>query len=218
MFTGLVETVGSLKDIAISGGSAELTVTASFPTSGLALGDSVAVNGTCLTVTRFDAQSISFHALAETLSKTNLGSVRRGGKVNLERALRLGDRLGGHVVSGHVDGTGEVVSIGRVQSDMELHISLSPELEPFVVMKGSIAINGVSLTIARLERGSLGVCIIPHTWTHTNLCDLRPGDVVNLETDLFGKYILRQRELRESSAGSGSSVTMSTLAEAGFLG
>lgn len=216
MFTGLIETTGTLKHLAVSGKAGELEIAASFADGGLAVGDSVAVNGVCLTVTRFTANTISFHALAETLNRTNLGVLKMGRKVNLERALKLGDRLGGHIVSGHVDGTGEVQSIGKRGDDLELHVSLSDELAPFLVMKGSIAINGVSLTVAALERGSFGVCIIPHTWTHTNLHELKPGDKVNLETDILGKYVLRQREIENETKSSGG-VSMDMLANAGFL-
>ncbi|MBP5638880.1 MAG: riboflavin synthase [Victivallales bacterium] len=216
MFTGLIESVGKLKRLAISGKAGELEIAAAFSDGGLAIGDSVAVNGVCLTVTRFTANTISFHALAETLSRTNLGALKKGREVNLERALRLGDRLGGHIVSGHVDGTAAVQSIGRQGDDLELHIALSEELAPFLVMKGSIAINGVSLTVATLERGSFGVCIIPHTWTHTNLHELKPGDKVNLETDILGKYVLRQHELENETKNS-SGVSMDMLANAGFM-
>ena len=217
MFTGLVETVGTLKSLAIKGKAAGIAVAADFPDGGgLAIGDSVAVNGVCLTVTRLDGGIIEVHALAETLRRTNLGGLKTGQTVNLERALRLGDRLGGHVVSGHVDGAAPVTAIGRNGDDLELQVALAPELAPFLVMKGSIAVNGVSLTVARLDRASFGVCIIPHTWTHTNLCRLKPGDRVNLETDILGKYVLRQREL-EDAPSSSSTVSMDTLANAGFF-
>ena len=216
MFTGLIESVGTLKRLAVNGKAGELEIAASFPDGEVAVGDSVAVNGVCLTVTRFTSNSISFHALAETLSRTNLGELKMGRKVNLERALKLGDRLGGHIVSGHVDGVAAVQSIGRRGDDLELHVALSEELAPYLVMKGSIAINGVSLTVAALERGSFGVCIIPHTWTHTNLHELKPGDNVNLETDLLGKYVLRQHELENETKNS-SGVSMEMLANAGFL-
>lgn len=216
MFTGLIETVGTLRSLSIQGKAATVTIDAAFPTPGLALGDSVAVNGTCLTVTHFSGTAIQFHALAETLRRTNLGALRPGNPVNLERALRLGDRLGGHLVSGHVDGTARVLAIGKRADDIEIHVELPADLAPFVVMKGSIAINGVSLTVARLTAGDFGVCIIPHTWTHTNLQALRPGDAVNLETDLFGKYILRQQELK-NAAPTDSALSMDTLAQAGFL-
>lgn len=218
MFTGLVETVGILRGLTLHGAAGTVKVNAAFPHSDLVLGDSVAVNGACLTVTRIAGDVLEFHALAETLDRTNLGRLTTGAKLNLERALRLGDRLGGHIVSGHVDATSPVLAIGRAGDDLELRVALKPELAPEIIMKGSVTINGVSLTVSHLDDVSFGVSIIPHTWTHTNLQDLAPGALVNLETDVLGKYVRRTLDLqRAASPRSESSITLDTLAQAGFL-
>ena len=156
---------------------------------------------------------MTFHALAETLARTNLGRLKPGSAVNLERALRLGDRLGGHMVSGHVDAVGRVAAREK-REDVELTVEFPPELAKYIVWKGSIAVDGVSLTVAKLERDRLTVCLIPVTLADTALADRTPGDWVNLETDLAGKYVVRQLELAEKPA---DRITMDTLSEAGFL-
>ncbi len=213
MFTGLVETTGILAGMTRTGKSAELLVRCSLPVAELVRGESIAVNGVCLTLTGCGKGGLSFHALSETLNRSNLGD-SVGRKVNLERALRLGDRLGGHLVSGHIDCRAEVLDIGRVEDDYELRVALPSAVAGQVVMKGSVAVNGVSLTIASLSRSDFTVRIIPHTWAETNLSDLQAGDAVNLETDMLGKFVLRQLELKEESHGGG--VTMETLFKAGF--
>ena len=213
MFTGLVETTGILAGMTRTGKSAELLVRCSLPVAELVRGESIAVNGVCLTLTGCGKGGLSFHALSETLNRSNLGD-SVGRKVNLERALRLGDRLGGHLVSGHIDCRAEVLDIGRVEDDYELRVALPSAVAGQVVMKGSVAVNGVSLTIASLSRSDFTVRIIPHTWAETNLSDLQVGDVVNLETDMLGKFVLRQLELKEE--GNGGGVTMETLFKAGF--
>lgn len=213
MFTGLVETTGILAGMTRTGKSAELLVRCSLPVAELVRGESIAVNGVCLTLTGCGKGGLSFHALSETLNRSNLGD-SVGRKVNLERALRLGDRLGGHLVSGHIDCRAEVLDIGRVEDDYELRVALPSAVAGQVVMKGSVAVNGVSLTIASLSRSDFTVRIIPHTWAETNLSDLQAGDVVNLETDMLGKFVLRQLELKEE--GNGGGVTMETLFKAGF--
>ena len=213
MFTGLVETTGILAGMTRTGKSAELLVRCSLPVAELVRGESIAVNGVCLTLTGCGKGGLSFHALSETLNRSNLGD-SVGRKVNLERALRLGDRLGGHLVSGHIDCRAEVLDIGRVEDDYELRVALPSAVAGQVVMKGSVAVNGVSLTIASLSRSDFTVRIIPHTWAETNLSDLQAGDAVNLETDMLGKFVLRQLELKEE--GNGGGVTMETLFKAGF--
>jgi riboflavin synthase len=155
-----------------------------------------------------------FHVLSETLARTNLGALKNGASVNLERALKVTDRLGGHLVSGHIDAVGKVLS-RKIAKDVELTVSFPEELAKYIVWKGSIAIDGVSLTVARLEKNTLTVCLIPVTLAETALEEREPGDPVNLETDMAGKYIVRQLELAEERKT--SSITMDTLAEAGFL-
>ncbi|MCR4575173.1 MAG: riboflavin synthase [Lentisphaeria bacterium] len=213
MFTGLVETMGVLSSMTRTGKSAELLVRCGLPVDELELGESIAVNGVCLTLTGWANGGLSFHALSETLNRSNLGT-SIGRKVNLERALRLGDRLGGHLVSGHIDCRAEVLDIGRVEDDYELRVALPTEVAGQVVMKGSVAVNGVSLTIASLSRTDFAVRIIPHTWAETNLSELKVGEPVNLETDMLGKFVLRQLELQGDEKRSG--VTMETLFKAGF--
>lgn len=213
MFTGLVETTGQLRSISRQGKTAKLAVETTLPQAEIAIGDSVAVNGACLTVEEKPGGGLLvFHALQETLSRTNLGQCRAGAEVNLERALRLGDRLGGHLVSGHIDGTAKVVGIKTGQDDIRLTIALPPLLSPLLIPKGSVAVNGVSLTIADLGDTAFTVCLIPHTWKATNLHRLKPGSLVNLEADMLGKYILRWQQV-----GSRTAVDMDTLRQAGFL-
>ena len=213
MFTGLIENVGELVGRAPLGGSAKLTVRTDLPVAEIALGDSVAVNGVCLTVEAIsaDAGTLIFHMLNETLARTSLGDVPVGGALNLERAVRVGDRLGGHMVSGHVDTTSPILEIGRRGDDYAVTIQLPKELRPLVIPKGSISVDGISLTIAELTQTSFTVCLIPHTWSGTNLSSLRAGRRVNLEADMVGKYVLRSQTLK----GEGE-LTLETLARAGF--
>jgi riboflavin synthase len=213
MFTGLIEDVGTLARRSPQGGAARLEVQTRLPLAEVRVGDSIAVNGACLTVERATAGTgrLVFHTLAETLARTNLGGLAAGARVNLERALRLGDRLGGHLVSGHVDATAEVVSVGRAGDDWAVTVALPADLRALVVMKGSIAVDGISLTIARLAAETFTVHIIPHTWAGTNLAEARPGTRVNLEADLIGKYILRRQEVEQ-----GGGLSAARLRDAGF--
>jgi len=210
MFTGLVEDVGSLLECRHLGKTAKLSVGTSLPMAELSLGESIAVNGACLTVESFGSGIVHFHCLAETLSRTNLGMVKRGGRLNLERALRLGDRLGGHIVSGHVDFCGKVLSAGKRGDDFVMEISFPDEHAPCIVEKGSIAVNGVSLTVASAGSGSFTLALIPVTLEKTNLAFLRQGDSVNIETDMLGKYVAAS--LRREKSG----ISMQTLIDAGF--
>lgn len=217
MFTGLIEDVGQLLARNRSGNTASLTVRTALPAASIAKGDSIAVNGACLTVESVSPAdgTLVFHALAETLERTNLGALPNGAPLNLERALRLGDRLGGHLVSGHVDAVAPILEIGRTADDIVLELPVLPALAALVIPKGSIAVNGISLTIAALKERSLTIHVIPHTWIHTGLQHARPGDPVNLEADLIGKYILRARAAATRETGSG--ISWEGLAEAGFI-
>jgi len=191
MFTGLVEAIGSVRSLEKRGDAARLTLET--PLAGqLALGESLAVNGCCLTVTSRDDTSASFDLLVETLNRTNLGTLSSGSRVNLERALRADGRFGGHFVQGHVDTTGDVISTEKKGADLHLVISLSATGSRYLIEKGSIAVNGVSLTVASLGADQFGLWIIPHTLQETNLGDLKPGDRVNLEYDMLAKYAERQ--------------------------
>jgi riboflavin synthase len=184
------------------------------PFDKVILGESIAVNGVCLTVEEFDSDSITFHVLEETFKKTNLGGIEPGGKVNLERALALGDRLGGHMVSGHVDTTSKVKHWLEVGNDWELSIITPESLQPYLVEKGSIAIDGVSLTIVRVDSDSFCVHIIPTTLDDTALFERKEGNQVNLEADIIGKYVVKQ--LSAYTGDATSNISMETLSDAGW--
>lgn len=189
MFTGLIETVGEISEVKPTPAGYRLRVATSLAPA-LQPGDSLAVDGVCLTVVSADGEGIHADVSPETARVTTLGSVRRGARVNLERPLRADGRVGGHFVQGHVDGTGAIEEI-RVEGDSHwVTVTFPPALASFIVRKGSIAINGISLTIAGADERRFDVQIIPFTWTHTNLQDNRPGDTVNLECDILGKYVV----------------------------
>ncbi len=216
MFTGLIEDVGTLRELRRQNDSAHLTIATALPTTELRLGDSVAVNGVCLTVTRIGAGTFEADASPETLSRSNLGRLRPGAAVNLERALRVGDRLGGHFVSGHVDGLAQLSSKEPEGQGVRLTFRLAAELSRLLVIKGSVAVDGVSLTVNALTSESFAVTVIPHSLGKTTLRLIRPGDPVNIEGDLIGKYVERFLALSTASerpAGLG----LETLAKHGFL-
>jgi riboflavin synthase len=209
MFTGLVETLGAITSLTHTGSGIRLSLK---PLSDyeVQLGDSISINGVCLTVTKHNGD-ISFDVSPETMKSTNLGELKIGDRVNLERALRLSDRLGGHIVTGHVDNTGRIISRKPVGEYTFYTFESPPEILKYVVKKGSIAIDGISLTVNDLDRRSLSVAIIPHTLTATNLGGKNIGDKVNLEVDIIGKYV----EKLLGKEGSGSSL-MTLLKEEGF--
>ena len=188
MFTGLIQALGAVREAIPTGEGRDLLIEAAI-TAELSLGESVAVNGCCLTVVAHDAATCRFQAGPETLRRTNLGDLRIDDPVNLERSLRVGDRLGGHIVQGHIDGVGRV---DRLLSDGDwvlFWFSCPPELAAQMVGKGSVAVDGVSLTLVDVEESRFSVALIPHTLAHTTLGIKRPGDPVNLETDLLAKYV-----------------------------
>jgi riboflavin synthase len=190
MFTGLVEDVATVARAERRGDALVLTVEpAAFAASELGLGDSVSHDGVCLTVTEVAGKTFTVLAGAETLRRTTLGELRAGGKVNLERALRVGDRLGGHMVAGHVDAVGEIAARRDLGANIVYTIAAPPDVLRYVVEKGSIAVDGISLTVNRVDAAGLDVAIIPHTAGKTTLTDKRPGRRVNLEVDLIGKYV-----------------------------
>jgi riboflavin synthase len=199
MFTGLVSDMGVVERLEPRAGGARVTIRpGSMPVDDLALGESVACNGACLTVVERGGGRMSFDAVPETLARTTLGSWRAGTRVNLERALRLSDRLGGHLVQGHVDAVGQV--LGRVAEGQgaRFTISLPPALAPLVAEKGSIAIDGVSLTVARADRDRFEVALIPETLSRTVLGAAAPGTPVNLEVDVVARHVARLREFAGS--------------------
>ncbi len=191
MFTGLVETTGEVLALTEKGESARLVLRTPVLVAEAALGESIAVNGCCLTIAAIDsaAGSLAFDLLAQTLRVTSLGDLAPGGLVNLERALRLGDRFGGHFVQGHVDATGVVLDWSAHGQDHRLEVGLPPEHRGLVIPKGSICLDGISLTAAEVSPESVTCWIIPHTLERTNLKALRPGRRVNVEFDMLGKYV-----------------------------
>ena len=189
MFTGIVETVGTVTAIEVSGDLTRLIVEAGPIAEGVAIGDSIAVGGGCLTVTSLNGARLSFEAVRETMERTSLRDLKVGCRVNLERAMRAGDRLDGHIVQGHVDGVGTVRELVRSGHDVQLQIDCSAEFADCLVEKGSIAVDGVSLTVTAVTRSGFDVALIPHTLEVTTLRDRRPGDRVNLEADVLGKYV-----------------------------
>lgn len=188
MFTGIIEEVGKIKNIQ-GGTNYKLTIGASKILEDIHLGDSIAVNGICLTVISWDNGSFTVDVMRETLERTSLHRLRAGSFVNLERALAANDRFGGHIVSGHIDGTGEIINIRRDANAVWYKIKTSEKIMEFIIEKGSIAIDGISLTVAKVDRSAFYVSVIPHTLENTILLRKKTGDIVNLENDIVGKYI-----------------------------
>jgi riboflavin synthase len=190
MFTGLVEACGKVRSLDPRGDQARLSVQAPFA-SEISLGDSIAVNGCCLTAVAADSEGIEFDVLTQTLKVTSLGDLEHGSLVNLERSLRLGDRLGGHFVQGHVDATGCIESIEPSGQDHRLRIRIPSHLAALCIDKGSLAIDGISLTVAAISEDQVELWIIPHTFTGTNLQTRKVGDRVNLEADMLAKHVAK---------------------------
>jgi riboflavin synthase len=216
MFTGIIKDVGTIGGIAPREGGLRLRVNyTSFDAFGdLSVDESVSVNGTCQTVVAMGKGWFEVDTVAETLKKTTFGSFRPGTKVNLERAVRPIDRLGGHFVLGHVDCVGSVACIEESGQSRTITISFPVEFDPWIVPVGSIAIDGVSLTVAHTESSSFSVAIIPYTFGHTTIADLRKGSEVNLEFDILGKYVAKQQSAGKTAAG--SRISESWLGEQGF--
>jgi riboflavin synthase len=191
MFTGIIEELGTIKAVNKGRESATLKIGAEKVVEGLNLGDSVAVNGVCLTVIDFGRTGFSAEVMAETLRKSNLGKLKSGDKVNLERAMRLGDRLGGHLVAGHVDATGTIKSTAREDIATVFTVEAPEEILRYVIAKGSVAIDGISLTVVDYDKKSFRVSIIPHTASQTTLGFKKSGDTVNLEADMLAKFVER---------------------------
>lgn len=191
MFTGIIEEIGVIKSVRSGTRSAILEIGASKVLSATQIGESISVNGVCLTVTTMGATSFTADAMPETLKRSNLGELRPGSPVNLERALRLGDRFGGHIVSGHIDGTGSVISLKEDENAIWICVAAEATLLRYIIDKGSIAIDGVSLTVVNVEDDRFYVSVIPHTRKETILCAKTPGSKVNLECDVVAKYIER---------------------------
>lgn len=189
MFTGIIEEMGVLKSVKHGAKSSVLTIAADRVLECTKLGDSICTNGVCLTVTKLGKGTFDADVMAESLRRTNLGGLKPGDRVNLERALRLCDRLGGHIVSGHVDGTGRIQSLMREDNAVWVTIETEQKILKYIIEKGSITIDGISLTVAYVDSEVFKVSIIPHTGEETTLLKKKAGDLVNLENDLIGKYV-----------------------------
>ena len=194
MFTGIIEAVGRVSAIEARGETTRLWIQGPAIAGGVAIGASVAVNGACLTVTEAAAGAVAFDAVKETLDRSSLGDLAIGARVNLERALRADSRLDGHIVQGHVDTTGRIRSLERRGEDVRLAVDCDAVFAGLLLPKGSIAIDGVALTLVNVESAGFDVALIPHTLRETNLGDRAPGERVNLEADVLGKYVLRYLE------------------------
>ncbi len=213
MFTGIIEEVGRITRIEQRGENRRVTITAERTPKELKTGDSVAVSGVCLTALDIKPGSFSADLAPETWERTSLSRIHKGALVNLELPMKADGRFGGHIVQGHVDGVGKLIGLERIagSDNWWLHIELPEEIEKYTVYKGSVCIEGISLTVAKLERDRCTVAIIPHTVEMTNLNSLKPGDPVNLEADLVAKYVEKMMK-----GGSGSSLTIEDLVEQGF--
>ncbi|WP_300758492.1 riboflavin synthase [uncultured Brachyspira sp.] len=217
MFTGIVEEIGIVKSVQ----SKVITIEANKIFDDLRLGDSIAVNGTCLTVSSFDNKIFNADVTQETLNRTNLGSLKNGSRVNLERAMTLSGRFGGHIVSGHIDGVGSIKSMKKDDNAIILTIEVPRQLMKYIVEKGSVAVDGISLTVASLTDNSFSIAVIPHTLKETVLYYKKEGDKVNIENDVIGKYVERLLTFKEddkenSNDSKKSNITMEFLLKNGF--
>lgn len=214
MFTGLVEEIGTIENIIKGAKSAQITINASKVLEDVKLGDSISTNGVCLTVVNFTKNSFTVDVMPETMRRSNLKNLKHGSRVNLERALRLGDRLGGHIVSGHIDGVGFIKSVEEEDNATWVTIESSGDILKYIIEKGSIAIDGTSLTVAYVDNINFKVSIIPMTRDETTLLSKKVGEEVNLECDMVGKYIERLTMFKQEEKK--SSISMEFLKENGF--
>lgn len=215
MFTGLIEEIGEIKSIEKGVKSARITIKAEEVLFGTKIGDSINTNGVCLTVTEFDKNSFSVDVMAETIRSSNLGKLKSGSPVNLERALRVSDRLGGHIVSGHIDGIGTIVDFYKEDNAIWVSVETTVDILKYIVHKGSITIDGISLTVAYVDENILKVSIIPHTKNETTLLNKNIGDEVNLECDMLAKYVEKLLKYGEVPKEK-KSISMDLLLENGF--
>lgn len=216
MFTGIIEELGTIRGVSLTKNGGELQIAATTVLGGTKLGDSIAVNGTCLTVTKLEKDGFTAFVMAESLRRTNLGNLKRGSVVHLERAMAADGRFGGHMVTGHIDGQGTFLSQKPEGQAVVLTIGADPEILSGIVEKGSIAIDGTSLTVMDVGKDSFRVGIIPHTGGHTALLDRPKGYACNLETDVIGKYIQKFLAKNTEPTPKKSTLTMDFLRENGF--
>jgi len=214
VFTGIIEEVGKVVSIQEERGTRRLKVAASKLIQELKKGDSIAVSGVCLTAVDITPQSVGFDLADETWNRTSFSRIHEGALVNLELPMRADGRFGGHIVQGHVDGTGEFLGLDRIPGadDYWLRIRIPEQLKPYVIFKGSLSIEGISLTVAKIEGAAVTVAIIPHTLEMTNLRTLKPGDPVNLEVDMIAKYV---EKMMKGESGN-SALTLEKLVQQGF--
>ncbi|MGN1007358.1 MAG: riboflavin synthase [Butyricicoccus sp.] len=214
MFTGIIEEVGTVRRVSTGAAYGTIDIQARTVLEGTKLGDSIAVNGVCLTVTGLSSDGFTADVMAETMRRSALGQLKSGSKVDLERAMAADGRFGGHIVSGHIDGVGTIREMKHEGNAVWVTITASAAILRGIVEKGSIAIDGISLTVAAVDDTSFSVSIIPHTGTQTILLDKKPGDPVNLENDIIGKYV--QRFMEPAPKAETSNITMEFLAKYGF--
>jgi riboflavin synthase len=215
MFTGIIEEIGVLKQIKSIAGGLRLLISAKAILPDSAIDDSIAVNGVCLTIVSVESNGFWAEAVGATLEKTTIKNIFPGTKVNLERALKLSSRLGGHLVQGHVNGVGRITALTQLGDNYSLRIKYPNELSKYIIAEGSIAVDGISLTISNLTDNELSISVIPHTWSNTNLRERKSGEMVNLETDLIAKYIERLL-LQNSITQSGTGLNTELLHKLGF--
>ena len=215
LFTGIVEELGTVKQVVSGSAWGQIEIAGQKVLEGTKLGDSIAVNGVCLTVTNLRSDSFTADVMAETMRRSNLGSLKKGDQVNLERAMAAAGRFGGHIVSGHIDGTGTITALRKDDNAVWYTVQAAPSLLRYIVEKGSITIDGISLTVASVEPDRFSVSIIPHTAAVTILGQKRAGDIVNLETDIIGKYVEKLLQPRAEQPKS-SGISLEFLINNGF--
>lgn len=213
MFTGIIEELGIIRKISISGHSGSITIEASKVLEGTRIGDSIAVNGICLTVTSMAGDSFTADIMAETVRRSSLKGAVSGDKVNLERAMAADGRFGGHIVSGHVDGTGTIIGMHREENAVWVTISAEPSIMKFIVEKGSVCLDGISLTVAKIGTTDFSVSVIPHTGEETTLLRKKTGSLINIENDVVGKYVERLLNFKNNES---TGITMDFLKKYDF--
>lgn len=218
MFTGIIEEIGIIRNIVKGSRSIKLTITAKKVLENTNLGDSIAVNGVCLTVTALGKDGFTADVMPESMSKTNMSRLKPGDRVNLERALTLSSRLGGHIVSGHIDGVGDIINMEKDDNAVRVTLTSVPKVMKYIVSEGSVALDGVSLTVAHLGDNDFTVSLIPHTAQVTTLLDKKVGDKLNIENDVVGKYVERLLSFsdKDKVVEKNSAISLKFLRENGF--
>lgn len=219
MFTGIVEEIGEIIDIKKGSQSAQLTIRGDVVTNNSKIGDSIAVNGVCLTATTISKNVFTADVMAETMRRSSLGSLSKGSKVNLERAMAADGRFGGHIVSGHIDGTGTIKSLKKEDNAVWVTIEVERKLIKYIIEKGSVAIDGISLTVAKVTDTTFSVSIIPHTAKETILLKKKENDIVNIENDIIGKYVDKLLNYKDTAddESNKSKINMDFLSKNGFV-